>query len=135
MAYVALRFVGTNITVEMVELTDRTDTDFTLVSSTLLRIVPLAPGDYAITSMSGREITRQGVDDFYYEIPREMMRVIRVREGTVVYIGDLTYSRVPVFGLAGPDSDIYTYSFANANAEYREIYDPGEQLAFTGFVE
>ena len=133
--YVAMHFSGPDLDVQMVELTEREGMRLNLRSSNRLQLVPVEPGDYAIVHLGGTEFTARGQTEYYYEIPRDMMRVIRVRPGRVVYVGQMLVPRVSLLGgLLGRRFE-YSYPLDAAHDEFQERFNETGEFVFIGFVE
>ena len=137
--YVAMRFRGPDAAVSLVELTERDRRTMDLRDTDKLQLVPLPAGDYAVTYMSGNRSLLAtlflGAAKFYFQIPLEMMRVIRVRPGTAVYIGELDIRRTDDLNPFVDGRIGYAYDPDQALLEFTSLYDPEGFLTFIGFQD
>jgi hypothetical protein len=137
--YVVMRFRGPDANVSLVELTERTYRTMDLRDTDKLQLVPLPAGDYAVTYMSGtRGLLATfflGSAKFYFQIPLDLMRVIRVRPGTAVYIGELDIRRTVDLNPFVDGRIGYSYDLNQALPEFTSLYDPAERLTLVGFQE
>ena len=133
--YIAMYFSGPDLDVRIVELTEREGMLLHLRDSPKLQLVPVRPGDWAVYHLGGSEFTLRGQIEYTYHIPRPMMRVIRVRPGRVVYIGQIDVPRTARFATILGGTFEYSYDYYAATAEFRERFDTDGAFDFVGMIE
>jgi hypothetical protein len=139
LGYICIGFRGSKAELELVELTERVGRTLHLRNTDKIQLVPITEGDYAVYSMTGEGtvfgLFISGPAEFYFQIPTELMRIIRVRPGAVVYIGEIALEKSIDLNPFIGGSSHYTYDMVAAREQFEAIYGSDTPLAFRGFVE
>jgi hypothetical protein len=137
-SYIATRFDGARMNIALVELTDRSKVVLDLKDTEELQIVPVPEGEYAIYRINGNSSLGRtillGSEEYYMAIPIQLMRVIDVKPGQTVYIGEFSIRRTVNLNPTVGGTVSYVYLPNEARQEYLDLYGSDYRVPLVGFA-